>query len=265
MSRKPYPTDLTDQEWNCIAPLLPAAKFGGHPRTTDLREVLNAIFYLNRTGCQWRMLPSEFPAWQTVYAYFARWRNKGVWEAINRTLRQRVRLQAGREADPSLALLDSQSVKSTEKGASRGYDGNKKLKGRKRHIAVDSLGLLLFVFVHAANIHDSQGAVGVLMGMKDQQPRLLTVMADQGYQGPLGEAIERVCGWKLQIVEKQGKGFVVQRQRWVVERTFGWLGRCRRLSKDYEQWPETHEAMVYVSMIRLMLKRLHPPKSEATL
>lgn len=124
---------------------------------------------------------------------------------------------------------------------------------------------MLFVFVHAANIHDSQGAVGVLMGMKDQQPRLQTVMADQAYQGPLGEAIQQVCGWKIEVVEKQGKGFQVQRKRWIVERTFGWLGRCRRLSKDYEQWPETHEGMVYVSMIRLMLRRLDQDASEETL
>jgi putative transposase len=270
----PYPSDLSDREWQMLAPLLPPAKPGGRPRTSNLRRILNGIFYLLRSGCQWRMLPRDYGPWSTAYDYFRTWRLDGTWERIHTLLRERVRRLAGREPTPSAAIIDSQSVKTTERGGPHGYDGGKKVNGRKRHLLVDTLGLLLRVIVHAANVQDRDGARLVLAGLQQRFPRLCHLWTDQAYTGKLLEWIEQELGWSVEVVERSPRrGFIVtpdhqfQRvalparfkplpRRWVVERSFAWMGRDRRLSKDYEFLPATSETWVYLSMVRVMLKRL---------
>jgi putative transposase len=270
----PYPSDLSDLEWQVLAPLLPPAKPGGRQRAVNLRLILNGIFYLLRSGCQWRMLPRDYGPWSTVYDYWRTWRLDGTWERIHTTLREQVRQQAGREVTPSAAIIDSQSVKTTERGGPRGYDGGKKVNGRKRHLLVDTLGLLLQVVVHPANLQDRDGARLVLTGLGQSFPRLHHLWTDQGYTGPLLDWIKQELGWSVEVVERSPRrGFLVtpdhqfQRvalparfeplpRRWVVERSFAWIGRNRRMSKDYEFLPATSEAWIYLSMVRVMLKRL---------
>lgn len=255
---KVYASDLSDAEWEVLRPLIPRSKPIGRDRTTSMRAVVNGIFYVTRSGCQWRMLPKEYPPWQTVYGYFSRWKKDGTWEAIHDTLRDEVRAEAGRNEQPSAGIVDSQSVKTTESGGNRGYDAAKKVNGRKRHILVDTMGLLLAVTVLAGNIQDRDGATILLEKARGRFPRLTLLWADSAYAGKLMGWIKGVCGWTLEIVKRSDKvkGFVVLPRRWVVERTFGWLGRNRRMSKDYEELEESSEAMVHIAMTRLMLGRL---------
>jgi putative transposase len=258
MSEKGYPSDLNDAEWELLKALIPGPKPGGRPRTTDMRMVLNAIFYILRAGCAWRMLPHDFPPWQTVYHYFRQWCKDGTWEQMNAALRTALRQADGRDAQPSAGVLDTQSVKTTETPGERGFDAGKNVKGRKRHILVDTMGLLLMVLVHGAHIQDREGAKLLLQQARPFFPRLHLIWADGNYSGKLIGWVWWVCGWVLQIVKKNPhhKGFQVLPRRWVVERTFAWLGRYRRMSKDYEGLTQTSEGMIYAAMVHLMVRRL---------
>jgi len=263
MQNKRYPSDLTNGEWKHIKWMIPKAKPGGRRRTTNMREVCNAIFYLIRGGIGWEMLPKDFPNWKTVYHYFRLWRLDGTWKRIHDRLRAKVRVQAGRNAQPSAGIIDSQSVKTTEVGgAERGFDHVKNVNGRKRHLLVDTMGLVLAVAVSSAALGDRDGAKLVLKWLAHSFTHLVLIWADQGYTGEaFAQWVSEVRAYrriKLEIVKRiEGqKGFVVLPRRWVVERTFAWLGRSRRLSKDYERLPETSETIIYIAMTRLMLQRL---------
>lgn len=258
MKRKPYPSDLSDAEWAKLKAHLPAPHARGARRRVVLREIINALRYLARSGCQWRMLPHDLPPWESVYYYFSQWRDDGTWERLNRELRIELRLSVGKDAEPSAAILDSQSVKATEMSEARGFDAAKKVKGIKRHLLVDTLGLVLIVVNLTANIQDRDGARTLLGQVKDKFPRLQKIWADGGYSGTLIDWLNRLCGWVLEIVKRSDavKGFEVLPHRWIVERTFSWLNRSRRLSKDYERLAESGEALVYLVMSQLMLRRL---------
>lgn len=259
-----YPTDLTDEQWARLLALLPARKWqpGGPGRPPyDLRAVLNGILYLNKSGCQWRMLPKDFGHWSTLYGYFRRWRREGIWARLMEALRPSVRRSLGRKPEPSAGSSDSQSIKTATQGSEVGFDGNKKIKGRKRHLLVDTLGLLVAVVVTAAGIDDRVGLVALLQGYVAQGvKRLRKLWVDGGYRAEWLH--EWVGGLKqthkidLEVVEKEEKGFHVLPRRWVVERTFAWLLNYRRHSRDYEMLTANSEAMIQISMMHLLLKRL---------
>ena len=259
-----YPTDVSDSQWAQILPLLPAAKSGpgkpGRP-ARDLRTVFNGILYLNKTGCQWRMLPDPFGPWSSVYGYFYRWSRENVWKKVMNALRAEERKRQGRRPEPSAGCVDSQSVKTAMQGQTKGYDGGKHINGRKRHFLVDTLGLVLTVVVTAADVGDREGLRDLLLdyfaaGVR----RLRRLWADSGYIGAQLAAwvhsLKKTHRLQLDIVERQGKGFHVVKRRWVVERTFGWLLNYRRHSKDYEVLTDSSEAMLQITMIHLLVRRL---------
>jgi putative transposase len=253
-----YPTDLTDSQWDIIQEFIPPAKSGGRPRSLDMRMVVNAILYVVVGGIQWRMLPREYPKWQSVYGYFRDWKHVGIWRRIHDTLRAKLRQRSGRHKHPTAGCLDSQSVKTTSVPGPRGFDKGKRVNGRKRHILVDTLGLLMAIIVTPASVQDPAGARLLLAKLSGACKKLRRVWVDGGYRGQLLDWVAERFHFCLEVVSrpKEQKGFVVLPHRWIVERTFAWLSHNRRLSKDYERLTSTSETMVYIAMIRLMVRRL---------
>jgi putative transposase len=256
-----YPSDLTDAEWACVQRHLPPLSTRGRPRTHPLRRILDAIFYLVRTGCAWRYLPANFPLWQTVFYHFRRFRLTGRWHLLYTALHRAERERLGRHPDPSAAIMDSQSVKTVEESACIcGYDAHKCVKGRKRHLLVDTLGLPIACYVTPADVHDTVGARKLLGGLAYFVPRLQKIWTDAAYRG---QELAEWCkgqgmGWDLEIVEREpgSRGFSIQLRRWVVERSFAWLIRNRRLAKDYERKVQTSETLIKVAVTRSLLRRV---------
>src|SRR5919199_5669832 len=258
--RKTYPTDLSDAQWTHLRSYLPTPKAQGRPRAYSLRDIFDAIFYVLKSGCPWRLLPHDLPPWSTVYYHFRRFRLSGLWHRLFKVLHAAQRKRVGKDPQPTVAIIDSQSVKTVEESAHpSGYDAHKNVKGRKRHLLVDALGLPLSVYVTSADAQDRVGAQRLLAGLKPLLPRLKKIWADGAYRGEkLAGWCKEQGGWELKIVERSAdtEGFAVLPHRWIVERTFGWLMRNRRLSKDYERKVQTSETYIKVAMIRLILRRL---------
>jgi transposase len=255
---KLYDTELSDGAWALVEPHLPAARTGGRPRRTSLRAVVNAIFYLLRTGCPWRLLPKSFPPKSTVFGYFRRLWEDGTWPTLHALLVMAAREQAGREASPTAGIVDSQSVRTTESGGPRGRDAGKKVNGRKRHVLVDTLGLLLVLVVHTADVQDRDGLALVCRRLRRRFPWLRLIFADGGYQGETAACAAAQEGLRLTIVTREPgtRGFAVLPRRWVVERTFAWLGRNRRLAKDFETTVTSAVTMAYLASLQLLVRRL---------
>jgi putative transposase len=261
MVDKKYPSDLTDEEWEIIKEILHQEERNriGRPVEVELRRVFDAINYINKTGCQWAYLPHDFPPPTTVNYYYMKWIQSGFFEQVNGEVRRKLRKKNGRAEEPSAGVIDSQSVKGTAESVEEsGFDGGKWVKGRKRHIVIDTIGCVLMVVVHAANIHDSLGARLLLERLFERVPTLQLIWADQAYAGSLVEWVKNTFLCKLDVVYRRTKSFAVLPRRWVVERTFAWLSRYRRLVREYEKKPASSVAMVYVASIRIMLKKLCP-------
>ena len=260
-SNQAYPTDLNDTEWKQIAPYLPERKPTGRPREIPWREIMNGMFYVVKNGCVWRALPHDLPAWQTVYYYFRLFQKSRLWENLNTIIRERVRVKEGREPQASAMIIDSQSAKSAEGGEKIGFDGGKLVKGRKRNLITDTIGLVVLAKVTAANVQDVHAGKQILIELKERTKlitRLRKIFADGGYRGELVNWVKNELHAEMEIVLKLGdkKGFQVLPKRWVVERTNAWVTRNRRMARDYERLAETSEAFIYILMIRLGLRRL---------
>lgn len=257
---KKYPTDLTDSQWNHIKDFFPSPKQTGRPHKVEFRQIVNGILYLVFTGCQWRFLPGDYGKWQTVYYYFARWQKDGIWYRMHETLRSRLRRKKQRHKHPTAGSLDSQSVKTTSVPSSRGFDGGKKIQGRKRHVLVDTLGLMIAVTVTTACVQDRDGLKKLLRRFGMHRKKLRKIWVDGGYRGEVIEWVKAQFRYCLEVVLRADDvtGFVVLPKRWIVERTFAWLNNYRRLSKDYERFTRTSETLIQIAMMRLMLRRLKP-------
>lgn len=258
MTRLPYDSDLNDQEWACIAPYVSQKLGPGRKRTVDIREIVNALCYMTKTGCQWRMLPHDFPPWYHVAYYFYTWVEDGTLAHSNDCLREAIRIKVNKEPEPSVGILDSQSVKTVSRGDERGYDRAKQIKGRKRHCMVDTLGLLIVLLVTAANVQDSDAGQELSIDVQHKTRRLKKIYADQGYKQWLVDWIQQWLTYVLELVVKpaEQRGFQVQPKRWIVERFFAWLNNYRRLSKDYERTVASSEGMIYLVSIHIMARKL---------